>query len=109
MAIQESKIGLPNNDKYVGKIVCPICLKDISVPRSHAVRENYIGKPWWNTSGFENHLKDVHKTFNLDEHCKCYICMFYKVCEVVDSVHIIAVIYVNDFPPKLKSVLPNLT
>lgn len=75
--IQESRIGLPNSSKYVGKIVCPLCLKETPVPYSHATRENCVGKGWWNTSGFDQHLKEVHKTFSLDEYCKCDV--FYKV------------------------------
>lgn len=56
---------------YVGKIVCPICSGEISVPQSYAKHDNEnFGKPWWNMSGFNHHLKETHKTYNLEEHCE---------------------------------------
>lgn len=70
-----STIEQTDTSKYVGKIVCPICSEKIAVPRSHTKRKNVTGKPWWNTSGFDNHLKETHKTYSLDEHCE-YYCIF---------------------------------
>lgn len=55
------------------QIVCPICSDEISVPRSYAKRVNKnFGKTWWNMSGFDRHLKETHRTYNLEEHCEYY-------------------------------------
>lgn len=59
-----------DESQYIGKIICPICCQKIAVPRSYKKSENWTGKPWWNTSGFDHHLKQTHTIYGLDEHCE---------------------------------------
>lgn len=71
---------------YAAKIVCPICSDEISVPQSYAKRANEnIGKPWWNMSGFNRHLKETHKTYNLEEHCEycTYLLWHFYTCQIL--------------------------
>lgn len=71
LEINKSPSEIPVEQIVAGKIVCPICSEEISVPRSYAKRLNEnFGKPWWNMSGFNRHLKETHKTYNIEEHCE---------------------------------------
>lgn len=47
-----------NESGCIGIIVCPFCSKKINVAYSYAKLSNgRPGKPWWNTSNFDSHLK----------------------------------------------------
>lgn len=59
---ETSNESLSDREKnLIAKIICPFCSKSITAAHSSArLSSGLPGKPWWNTSNFDSHLKMHH-------------------------------------------------